>query len=239
MIKFERVSKKLGDVQALDHLDLEIPRGQLLAIVGLSGSGKSTAVNVMAGLLPIDSGRYLFDGEDVSKARKNNATAIGLRRRTGYISQASDMMANFSASENIKIAGWCRGITVDDDTVRDVLEAVELDGFEDRAPQSISGGQRQRVNIARGLACKPQAIFADEPTGALDIHTGQIVIDNLIDVSKSRGITLILVTHSPEYAALCERQIVLHHGRIAYDESTSDFKDIKRRIDDCAKDVPR
>jgi putative ABC transport system ATP-binding protein len=236
IISLTNIRKRLGSTDVLRDLCLEIPAGELLAIGGISGSGKSTLLNIMAGLLPIDSGVYKFDGMDVSSAKRNNALARQIRRQTGYISQASDMISNFSSGENIELAGLCRGMTISKDDVRRVLLALGLDGFESRNPTKVSGGQRQRVNIARGLACNPKVLFADEPTGALDVFTGRSVVNLLVNASRARQITLVLVTHNPEFAALCDRQVVLHRGRIHTELRTSDPGEIDDAITACAKD---
>ena len=203
---------------ALNKVTLTINRGERIGVMGRSGSGKSTLLNILAALTWPTSGRYEFDGAAVSLMGVNSRGSIRLRRRTGYVGQTSDLLGNFDVRSNVRLAAACRKQIVTDDEVCSWLERVGLaDKARDR-PSQLSGGERQRVNIARALACKPLALFADEPTGSLDLHTSRRVLDLMHKLAKETKTTLILVTHVPDYAAECERQLCLRNGSLYHDE---------------------
>ena len=203
---------------SLADINLEITRGERVAVVGRSGSGKSTLLNIVAALLSPTSGRYLYDGEAVGRAEANSRSAIGLRRRAGYIGQGSDLIDNLNVLGNVKLAAACRQRRVADDEVLHWLEQV---GLKDRArskPSELSGGERQRVSIARAMLCQPEILLADEPTGSLDPHTAHHVLDLMHTLTREITATLILVTHISAYAAECDRQLCLDAGRLHHDE---------------------
>lgn len=204
-------------IYSLADITLSIKAGDSIGIVGRSGSGKSTLINIMCTLLSPTSGEYYFDGKKIACRTPASNDAIRLRQRCGYISQSSDMINNLSVIENVKLAAECRGVPIDDGTALEVLKHVGLSGHEYKYPTNLSGGERQRANIARALVCKPDVIFADEPTGSLDVVTSRHIVELMLELARSIHSTLVLVTHAPEYAALCGRQLGLEGGRLACD----------------------
>ena len=214
----KRYSGRDAREAALKKVTLTINQGERIGIMGRSGSGKSTLLNILAALTWPTSGYYKFDGEVVNLMGVNSRGSISLRRRMGYVGQTSDLLGNFDVRSNVRLAASCRRQIITDDEVFSWLEKVGLaDKGWDR-PSQLSGGERQRVNIARALACKPLVLFADEPTGSLDLHTSRCVLDLMHDLAEETGIALILVTHVPDYAAECERQLCLRNGSLHHNE---------------------
>ena len=202
---------------SLSDVSLEIRRGESVGVVGRSGSGKSTLLNILAALLSPTRGRYLFDGEVVGRVGTNSPSTIRLRRGSGYISQSSDLISNLDVFANVKLAAACRRRRVANDEALHSLEAVGLVDKARAQPSELSGGERQRVNIARAMLCRPEIVFADEPTGALDLYTSRRVLDLMHRLTRETGTTLILVTHVPAYATDCTRQLCLSAGRLYRD----------------------
>ncbi len=223
-IQLRNVVKKFGDTTALDDVSLRVMRTETVGIIGRSGSGKSTLLNIMAGLTGHSEGDYEFDGAPftLNDGEENGPIAVDLRRKTGYINQASDLLSNFSVLRNLEIAASLSGQLYLEDVACNLLNSVDLKNcrFLDRKclPHTLSGGERQRVNIARSIIKNPKIIFADEPTGALDVYTGEVIIDLLIEqAKKDPPCALILVTHDPKAAAKCDRQLGLVKGRLELD----------------------
>lgn len=203
---------------ALKDISIDISKGSSVAIVGRSGSGKSTLINIMSALIRPTEGEYIFNGQKICATKVNDHHTVWLRRQTGYISQSSDLLNNFNVFENINLAAKCRDMVLTEEEIKEWLKKVGLENKAKELPSKLSGGQRQRVNIARALACKPHAVFADEPTGALDVYTAQGIIDLLVELSSGESqTTLLLVTHSPEAAACCNRQLCLQDGSLLQD----------------------
>ena len=215
---------------SLADINLEITPGESVAVVGRSGSGKSTLLNILAALISPTSGRYLYNGEAVEMDRANSPSAIRLRRRAGYVSQGSDLIGNFSVLGNVKLAAACRQRRIKDDEALHWLEKVGLKDRSRAKPSELSGGERQRVNIARAMLCKPEILLADEPTGALDPHTSRHVLGLMHELTGKTATTLILVTHVPEYAAECARQLFLNAGRVHHDERGLAIDTLRRFI---------
>jgi putative ABC transport system ATP-binding protein len=223
VIKLTDISKSYEQqgqrVPSLRNVSLEICEGETVSIVGRSGSGKSTLINIMCALAAPTSGQYHFFGEEINLSNTNSLGAVELRQKCGYISQSSDMMNNLSVLENVKLAAECRSQQINDLQAEEWLERVNLPNqAKQKYPVSLSGGERQRANIARALACNPNVLFADEPTGALDITTARGIINLLIRLAKKNKSALIMVTHSAEYAAGCDRQIFLRDGALVDDK---------------------
>lgn len=215
----KRVLPQVPVTMALKGITLSVFERETVAVVGRSGSGKSTLLNIIAALTRPTEGTYRFAGREVLVKRPNDSDTIALRRRTGYISQASDLLQNFSVRQNIRLAARCRHADLSDREIDEWLDRVELDPKEmaRRLPFELSGGERQRVNIVRALACNPLVVFADEPTGALDVHTGNVVLHLLVNLAKEKKTCLVLVTHNPEAAAMCGRLVCLANGRVIED----------------------
>ena len=208
---------KESEVRALDGVTLHIDRGEFVAIVGQSGSGKSTLMNVL-GCLDIPTyGEYHLNGTDVTSLSDKQLAHIR-NREIGFIFQGYNLIQELDALENVTLPLIYQGVSVWDR--EDIaMEALEKVGMAERAhhrPSEMSGGQQQRVAIARAIATKPPIIMADEPTGALDSHTGQEVLKFLQELNKE-GSTVILITHDNGIAATARRVVRLADGRIIED----------------------
>lgn len=206
-----------NEVRALDGINLTVERGEFLAIVGQSGSGKSTFMN-MIGLLDIPtSGTYLLDGVDVSSMSDDELSEIR-NKQIGFIFQGFNLISSLSAVENVELPLVYRGMKKDKRR-RLALEALERVGLSHRLnhlPKQMSGGQQQRVAIARAVAARPPIILADEPTGNLDSHSGVEVMKILHELHRE-GRTIILITHDNEIAKEAQRVIRVQDGQIIAD----------------------
>ena len=206
-----------NEVRALDGISLKIERGEFVAIIGQSGSGKSTLMN-MLGLLDVPtSGTYLLDGEDVSHMQDNQLSEIR-NKQIGFIFQGFNLISSLTAQANVELPLVYRGMRAEK-RHKLSLEALEKVGLSHRLthlPKQMSGGQQQRVAIARAVAASPPIILADEPTGNLDTHSGEDVINILTDLSKE-GRTVIIITHDPSIAARAKRVIRISDGQIIDD----------------------
>jgi putative ABC transport system ATP-binding protein len=201
---------------ALSDINITIKRGESVAIVGKSGSGKSTLMHLLALMDKPTHGAIMIDGQDVStiKTRKLNK----LRNKTfGFVFQQFFLNANSSVLDNVILPLKIAGLSSSERRKRG-LEVLKIVGLEDKVKNkanNLSGGQKQRVVIARALINNPQIIFADEPTGNLDSTTGSIIENLLFKLNKENGITLIIVTHDPDLAARCDRQIHIKDGQMS------------------------
>ncbi|MEM5771307.1 MAG: ABC transporter ATP-binding protein [Candidatus Aenigmatarchaeota archaeon] len=219
IVELENVKKiyKLGnvDVYAIKGISLKIYDGEFLAIVGKSGSGKSTCLNLIGCLDKPTSGRIKVLGKDISQFSENEIAKI--RGKTiGFVFQMFNLIPTLNTIENIMLPMIFQGVKKEE-RMKKVKEIIKLVGLENRMlhkPNELSGGERQRVAIARALVNEPKIILADEPTGNLDSKSGKVIIDLLIKINKERGTTLVVVTHDIELASLAERIIKLEDGRI-------------------------
>jgi len=228
LIKLENVYKiyESGDekIHALDGIDLTIRRGELTAIVGQSGSGKSTAMNIIGCLDVPTSGSYYLMGKDVSQLGEDELAEI--RNKTlGFIFQQYNLIPKLNVLENVELPLIYKGMKKEDREKAALasLDKVGLKGREKNFPSQLSGGQQQRVSIARALAGNPSIILADEPTGALDSRTGAEVLEFLKNLNKE-GNTVILITHDNGIAAQCKRVIRIQDGSIISDEVMEENK---------------
>jgi len=202
------------EVQALRGLNLSIENGEYLALMGPSGSGKSTLLNVLGCMDQPTSGRYLLGGEDVSSLDDDQLSEIR-GARIGFVFQSYNLIAQLNVVENIEVPMFYRGMA-EDESFQRARELAEMVGLGDRLrhrPAELSGGQQQRVAIARALANDPLIVLADEPTGNLDIKSGEEIL-NILDELHRRGKSLVVVTHEPEVAARSDRVVHLRDGRI-------------------------
>lgn len=203
---------------ALDGVTFEIAAGESLAVMGPSGSGKSTLLNLVAGLDRATSGKVRVAGEDLG--RMNETRRARMRRHSvGLIFQFFNLLDNLTALENVAVAAELGGCPRAEAVrhAKDLLERLSLEEHLQSFPARMSGGQRQRVAVARALVNNPPLLLADEPTGALDTHSGEQVLDLLRDLNRA-GRTLILITHDVALARACaSRQIQLNDGRVAAD----------------------
>ena len=206
-----------SEVRALDGVSLDIDRGEFVAIVGQSGSGKSTMMNVLGCLDIPTRGDYFLDGTDVRELTDKELSHIR-NKQIGFIFQQYNLIQSLSVLENVELPLIYQGIRADDryDMAMEALERVGLANRVKHKPTEMSGGQQQRVAIARAIATRPPIIMADEPTGALDSHTGLEVLGFLQQLNKE-GTTVILITHDNGIAATARRIVRLANGRIVDD----------------------
>ena len=221
LIEFDAVCKyyQMGDttVKAADHISMEIQQGEFVAIVGQSGSGKSTCMNIIGCLDVPTDGVYRLDGRDVGRMSRNELAAIR-NEKLGFIFQQYNLLPKLNLLENVEVPLIYAGMPRAERhaRAREVLEQVGLGDKLKNKPNQLSGGQQQRVSIARALVRNPPVILADEPTGALDSHTGREVIGMLQQLHR-QGHTVVLITHDNSIAVQAERIIRLEDGRIVYD----------------------
>jgi putative ABC transport system ATP-binding protein len=202
------------EVHALNGVNIEIHKGELVAIMGPSGSGKSTLMNILGCLDLPSEGSYVLDGEQVSKMHDDQLANIR-NRKVGFVFQSFNLLPRESAIDNVELplsySGITRGRRV---KAREALEKVGLADRMNHKPTELSGGQQQRVAIARALVNDPAILLADEPTGNLDSKSGKEIMDLILDLNKSRGMTVIIVTHDPKIAAETQRVIQLQDGQV-------------------------
>ena len=221
LIEFQKVSKvyKMGDstVVAANEISMQINRGEFVAIVGSSGSGKSTCMNIIGCLDVPTSGTYLLDGRDVGRMNKNELAEIR-NEMLGFIFQQYNLLPKLNILENVEVPLMYRGVPRGKrrELAKEALEKVGLGDKLRHKPSQLSGGQQQRVSIARALAGDPAVILADEPTGALDSRTGREVLGMLQDL-HDQGRTVVLITHDNSIAVEAERIIRLEDGCVVYD----------------------
>ena len=221
LIEFDEVCKyyQMGDtlVKAADHISMKIERGEFVAIVGQSGSGKSTCMNIIGCLDVPTHGRYLLDGSDVGKMNRRELAAIR-NEKLGFIFQQYNLLPKLTLLENVEFPLIYAAVGGSERRSRAIaaLEQVGLGSKLRNKPNQLSGGQQQRVSIARALVRNPPIILADEPTGALDSHTGREVLGMLQELHK-QGHTVVLITHDNSIAVQAERIIRLEDGVVVYD----------------------
>ncbi|MGN0710142.1 MAG: ABC transporter ATP-binding protein [Anaerovoracaceae bacterium] len=202
-------------VVALDDVSLEIYKGEIVCFLGTSGSGKSTFLNMMAGLEKPTRGEIYIGGIPIHRLNEEQVTLFR-QKNVGFIFQAYHLMPMLTAVENVSMPLIFRGMNKKsrDRIAREALKAVGLEGYENRKPSQMSGGQQQRVGIARALAGVPKIIFADEPTGNLDTNTTKEVMDLIIKEVKKHNQTLILVTHDRSIADYSDKVVTIKDGNI-------------------------
>lgn len=213
-VKLENVRKiyQMGEVEirAVDGIDFEIGKGEFVVIVGPSGAGKTTVLNILGGMDTATSGKVLVDGKDV--AQYTNRQLIGYRREDiGFVFQFYNLVPNLTALENVELALQICKEPLDAKTV---LEEVGLGERLNNFPAQLSGGEQQRVSIARALAKNPKLLLCDEPTGALDYNTGKAILKLLQDTCRNKGMTMIVITHNSALAPMADRVIHIKNGRV-------------------------
>ena len=210
-----------NEVRALDGIDLDIERGDLVAIVGHSGSGKSTLMNMLGCLDTPTSDKYVLDGQDVASMTDNQLADVR-NKEIGFIFQGFNLISNLDAVGNVELPLVYRGVSKNE-RKQLAMEALKSVGLEDRMkhkPNEMSGGQQQRVAVARAVAAKPPIILADEPTGNLDTKSTQEILEILKELHRS-GRTVIIITHDEEIASQAHRVIRILDGRIEEDYCNS------------------
>ncbi|MFJ9446042.1 ABC transporter ATP-binding protein [Kitasatospora sp. NPDC101235] len=214
IIEARDVALAFGETPALRGADLSVQAGEVLAIMGPSGSGKSTLLHCLAGILVPDAGEVLFNGQRLDTMPEARRSALR-RDHFGFVFQFGQLVPELTAEENVALPlllnGVRRGAALAE--ARPWFARLGLDGLERRRSGELSGGQAQRVALARGLVARPQVLFADEPTGALDSLTGEQVMELMVTSAKEQGTTVILVTHEARVAAYADREAVVRDGR--------------------------
>ncbi len=204
-----------NELAALDGVDIDIYKGEFVAIVGASGSGKSTLMNIIGALDRPTEGSYVLDGVDVSGAEDYELSGIR-NKKIGFVFQTYNLIAKTNALKNVEMPMLYAGMPAKArvERAKELLTEVGMGDRMKHFPEELSGGQKQRVAIARAMSNDPSIILADEPTGALDSKTGRMVMDIFHKLHKEQGKTVILITHSPELAEETERIISLKDGKI-------------------------
>ena len=213
-IRFEGVCKyyEMGEqrITAADHIDFSVNRGEFVVIVGPSGAGKTTVLNMLGGMDTCDKGRIVLDGEEISRYDRRQLTTYR-RQDVGFVFQFYNLVPNLTALENVELAAQlCRDPLPADETLAQVGLADRQNNF----PAQLSGGEQQRVAIARALAKNPKILLCDEPTGALDYATGKSVLQLLQDTCRNTGRTVIVITHNQALTAMADRVIRIRSGRV-------------------------
>lgn len=202
-----------GTLQILKGIDLNIAKGESVAIVGASGSGKSTLLGIIAGLDKPSGGGTFINDIDISTLDEEQRAAIR-QRYVAFVFQNFQLLNGLTALENVALPLEVKGHKHANQHALRFLQRVGLDERTTHTPQQLSGGEQQRVALARAFACEAPIIFADEPTGNLDATTGKHIADLLFDLNKEHGTTLVLVTHSAELAARCDRTFTMTAGEL-------------------------
>ena len=213
-VKVQDITKtyKMGEVEihAVDHISFSIEQGELVVIVGPSGAGKTTVLNILGGMDTATSGKLYVDGKDITAYNSKQLT--GYRRDDiGFVFQFYNLVPNLTALENVELAGQICKNPMDPKTV---LEEVGLKDRLGNFPAQLSGGEQQRVSIARALAKNPKMLLCDEPTGALDYQTGKAILKLLQDMCRERGMTVILITHNSAITPMADRVIKMKNGKV-------------------------
>lgn len=223
----------MGDVQvhALRGVSLTIREGEFVAIMGASGSGKSTTMNIIGCLDRPTKGTYILDGQDVSEMSKDERADIR-SRKIGFVFQGFNLLSRTSALENVELPMLYAGVSSAQRHQRALasLASVGLAGREQNHPNQLSGGQQQRVAVARALVNDPALILADEPTGNLDSRTSIEVMEIFQRLNRERGITLVLVTHEPDIAQYAQRVVIFKDGKIKKDYQVEDQRDAAEEL---------
>jgi putative ABC transport system ATP-binding protein len=239
MIELYRLRKEVPSgaetLTILHSLDLSIPDGQFVSIVGPSGSGKSTLLGLIAGLDAPTAGEIRIDGAEIT-AMDEDALATLRGTKIGIVFQSFHLIASLTAFENVLVPMEIAGMRDAMGRARELLEDVDLTARAHHYPSQLSGGEQQRVSIARAFSNNPSILLADEPTGNLDSKNGRHVFDLMLKLNRQRGTTLILITHDHELAALADRRIALRDGRVVSDSDSSSASETNNPAHDADAD---
>ncbi len=229
-IELKKVKKdyKMGDMTiiAVDNVSFGIEKGEFAVVLGPSGAGKTTVLNILGGMDKCDSGVVIVDGKDISKYKDEELTKYR-RNDIGFVFQFYNLVPNLTSLENIELTNQ---ICKDTIPAKEILNSVGLKDRMDNFPAQLSGGEQQRVAIARALAKKPKLLLCDEPTGALDSITGQKVLEVLKKTCKDYGITVVIITHNSIIAQVADRVIKMKNGSVEemiVNDNPLDIREIK------------
>ena len=214
IIKASDIHKSFGQLKVLKGIDLEVRKGEIVSITGASGAGKSTLLQILGTLSTPDSGSLEIDGTRVDRMSRDEAADFRCRK-IGFVFQAHHLLPEFTAEENVMIPAMIAGVPQKKARER-AAELISLLGLEERRnhkPSELSGGEQQRIATARALLNSPAVLFADEPTGNLDSVTKQEIHKLIFELRDKLGQTIVIVTHDPELASLCERCLTMKDGR--------------------------
>ena len=214
-VRMERVTKiyKMGEVEihAVDGIDFSIRKGEFVIVVGPSGAGKTTVLNILGGMDTATGGKVIVDGADIAKYSQRRLT--GYRRDDiGFVFQFYNLVPNLTAKENVELALQICKTPLD---AQEVLQEVGLSDRLNNFPAQLSGGEQQRVSIARALAKNPKLLLCDEPTGALDYQTGKAILKLLQDMCREKGMTVIVITHNSALTPMADRAIRIKNGKVS------------------------
>jgi putative ABC transport system ATP-binding protein len=216
LIEARNVAYDFGETPALRGANLSIREGEILAVMGPSGSGKSTLLYCLAGILTPQHGEVHFSGQRLDTLNDSERSALR-RDAFGFVFQFGQLVPELTAEENVALPLLLGGLRRNDalERAREWFARLGIEGLERRRSGELSGGQAQRVALARGLVARPKVLFADEPTGALDSLTGELVMELLVTAARQDGTTVVLVTHEPRVAAYAGREVVVRDGLVS------------------------
>ena len=221
-VKLDKVSKiyKMGEVEirAVDNISFEISKGEFVVVVGPSGAGKTTVLNILGGMDTATKGNVFVDGSNIAKYNNRQLTAYR-RDDIGFVFQFYNLVPNLTALENVELAMQICKNPLD---AKKVLCEVGLEDRMGNFPAQLSGGEQQRVSIARALAKNPKLLLCDEPTGALDYQTGKAILKLLQDMSREKGMTVIVITHNSALTPMADRVIHIKNGTVSAMELNTD-----------------
>ena len=220
---FKRYASGESEIIANNDVSFEIEKGELVIILGASGSGKSTILNILGGMDTVSEGEVIVDGIYIVKLSDRERT-LYRRNDIGFVFQFYNLIPNLTARENVELA---LEIVRDANDVDETLRSVELGDRMDNFPAQLSGGEQQRVSIARAIAKNPKLLLCDEPTGALDYKTGKHVLHILQEMSRKNGVTVVIVTHNSAIAPIADRVIYLHDAKVRSVEVNENLSDIE------------
>ena len=211
MIRLTDIRKRFGELEVLKGVSLGVRQGEVVSVVGASGAGKTTILNILGGMDTLTEGKVLLDGKEISSYGKKQLTDYR-RYDIGFVFQFYNLVPNLTAVENVELALQICKDPLDAETV---LEEVGLGKRLKNFPAQLSGGEQQRVSIARALAKNPKLLLCDEPTGALDYNTGKAILKLLQNMCREKGMTVIVITHNQALAPMADRLIHIKNGQVS------------------------